>query len=125
MPSSGLPASRRHATRYASAGKNSLPGTMRPSGAFVQVGRGLGLVLAGLMVAWHDCLAALCRGVNGAAGQLIWRAVSRKPMAAGLTLNREARATTSVVVVVARLTMEAGISRLAANSLAARSARQS
>lgn len=46
-------------------------------------------------------------------------------MAAGLTLNREARAPTSVTVAAARLTIEAGMSTLAANSLAARSARQS
>lgn len=56
---------------------------------------------------------------------LIWRAARRKPMAAGLTLNVEARAPASVSVEAYRRTMAAGMSRLAANSLAARSARQS
>lgn len=58
-------------------------------------------------------------------GYEIWSVVSRKPMAAGLTLNREARALTSESAAAECLTIEAGMSRLAANSLAARSARQS
>lgn len=70
--------------------------------------------------------AAVAGGkVEAGRRQLMLSAVRRKPMAAGLTLKREARAATSETVAAVRLTIEVGMSRFAANSLAARSARQS
>ena len=87
---------------------------MPPAGTIQKTVEADGFVLVSATASKSEPCSA---SFPGNRGQPIWRAVSRKPIAAGLTLNREARAPTSVVVVAARLIIVAGMSRFATDLL--------